>query len=100
MDSQYLLRDPSQVFSPGLLFYRDVIRKNIAGLVARVSDPKKLRPHVKKMHAAVGKAVEYLTAVLDDPEVFASTKVRAAESIIRLALQLTEHMLRAGGYDR
>ena len=47
MDSHYRLHDPSEVFSPGLLFYRDIIRKNIKGLVARVGDPKKLRPHVK-----------------------------------------------------
>jgi D-serine deaminase-like pyridoxal phosphate-dependent protein len=47
MDSHYLLRDPSQVFSPGLLFYRDVIRKNIDGLIARVGSPSRLRPHVK-----------------------------------------------------
>jgi D-serine deaminase-like pyridoxal phosphate-dependent protein len=47
MDSTYLVRDPSQVFSPGLLFYRDVIRKNIEGLVARVGNPSRLRPHVK-----------------------------------------------------
>jgi D-serine deaminase-like pyridoxal phosphate-dependent protein len=48
MDSQYLLHDPSQVHSPALLFYRDVIRQNIDGLIARVGgDPKRLRPHVK-----------------------------------------------------
>lgn len=43
----YILRDPSEVFSPGLLFYRDVIRHNIDRLIARVGDPKRLRPHVK-----------------------------------------------------
>src|ERR1043166_9291478 len=47
MDAHYRLNDPSEVFSPGLLFYRDVIRNNVAGLVKRVGDPKKLRPHVK-----------------------------------------------------
>src|SRR5947209_10633 len=47
MDSHYLLRDPSAVFSPGLLFYRDVIRDNIQKLIARVGDPARLRPHVK-----------------------------------------------------
>ena len=47
MDPHYLLRDTSQVFSPGLLFYRDVIRHNIERLIARVGDPKRLRPHVK-----------------------------------------------------
>jgi D-threonine aldolase len=47
MDPHYLLRDTSQVLSPGLLFYRDVIRHNIEALIARVGDPKRLRPHVK-----------------------------------------------------
>ncbi len=47
MDSHYLLHEPSTVFSPGLLFYRDVIRHNIAKLIARVGDPARLRPHVK-----------------------------------------------------
>src|SRR5437667_8069042 len=47
MDPHYLLRDPSQVHSPGLLFYRDVIRHNIEQLIARAGDPKRLRPHVK-----------------------------------------------------
>jgi D-serine deaminase-like pyridoxal phosphate-dependent protein len=47
MDPNYLLHDPSAVYSPGLIFYRDVIRRNIAGLVARVGDPNRLRPHVK-----------------------------------------------------
>src|SRR5438132_311061 len=47
MDPQYLLRDPAQVHSPGLLFYRDVIRHNIEQLIARAGDPKRLRPHVK-----------------------------------------------------
>jgi D-serine deaminase-like pyridoxal phosphate-dependent protein len=47
MESHYRLHDPSEIFSPGLLFYRDVIKRNIEGLLARVGDPKKLRPHVK-----------------------------------------------------
>ncbi len=47
MDSHYLLDDPSTVFSPALLFYRDAIQNNIAKLIARVGDPSRLRPHVK-----------------------------------------------------
>ena len=47
MDSHYVLHDPTSVFSPALLFYRDVIRHNIAKLIARVGDPGRLRPHVK-----------------------------------------------------
>ena len=47
MDADYLLHDPAAVLSPGLLFYRDLIRRNIARLVARAGDPRRLRPHVK-----------------------------------------------------
>jgi D-serine deaminase-like pyridoxal phosphate-dependent protein len=47
MDSRYLLNDPSSVFSPGLLFYRDAIRHNITKLIERVGDPSRLRPHLK-----------------------------------------------------
>ena len=36
MDSQYLLRDPSKVLSPGLLFYRDVKSERV-----RVTKPVK-----------------------------------------------------------
>jgi D-serine deaminase-like pyridoxal phosphate-dependent protein len=48
MDPVYSLRDPDSVFSPQLLFYKDVIRGNIAEAV-RIAhgDPKRLRPHVK-----------------------------------------------------
>ena len=47
MHPHYLLHDPSTVFSPALLFYRDVIRDNITKLIACVGDPARLRPHVK-----------------------------------------------------
>ncbi len=48
MHSRYRLADPSDVHSPGLLFYRDAIRRNIDRLLARVGgDPRRLRPHVK-----------------------------------------------------
>ncbi len=47
MNPHYLLRDSSGVFSPALLFYKDMIRRNIARAVAMVGDPARLRPHVK-----------------------------------------------------
>src|SRR5579872_7019772 len=47
MKPDYTLRDPSQVFSPSLLFYKDLITRNLANLVARVGTPERLRPHVK-----------------------------------------------------
>ena len=47
MNPEYLLKDPSQVFSPGLLFYKTLIARNIQNLVKRVGNPARLRPHVK-----------------------------------------------------
>ncbi len=47
MPSDHVLRDPAQVYSPALLFYKDRIARNLASLVARVGRPERLRPHVK-----------------------------------------------------
>ncbi len=47
MNPEYILKDPSQVFSPGLLFYKTLIARNIQALVKRVGNPDRLRPHVK-----------------------------------------------------
>ncbi len=48
MNRQYLIHDPSQVFSPGLVFYRSIILANIQKLLDRVGGkPERLRPHCK-----------------------------------------------------
>ncbi len=47
MNSQYEIRDPSAIFSPALLFYKDIIRANLARLIAFAGDSSRLRPHVK-----------------------------------------------------
>ncbi len=47
MNPEYILKDPSQVFSPSLLFYKALIARNIQGMIARVGSPDRLRPHVK-----------------------------------------------------
>lgn len=47
MNPEYMLKDPTQVFSPGLLFYKTLIAHNIQALVKRVGNPDRLRPHVK-----------------------------------------------------
>ena len=47
MNPEYTLRDPSEVVSPGLLFFKDLIRKNIARMVEIAGNPVRLRPHVK-----------------------------------------------------
>src|SRR6266481_6554124 len=47
MDSRYHIKDPSRVLSPALLFYKELIEQNIAGMVRMARDPSRLRPHVK-----------------------------------------------------
>lgn len=47
MLSQYAIRDTSHIFSPALLFYKDLIRANIARAVELSGGAERLRPHVK-----------------------------------------------------
>src|SRR6266851_7279626 len=47
MNATYLLTDPNNVLSPALLFYKDVIRENLASAIAIAGVPERLRPHVK-----------------------------------------------------
>jgi D-serine deaminase-like pyridoxal phosphate-dependent protein len=47
MHPQYAVDDTSSVFSPALLFYKDLIRRNIAEAVRVAGNPSRLRPHVK-----------------------------------------------------
>jgi D-serine deaminase-like pyridoxal phosphate-dependent protein len=46
-DPKYAVEDTSSVFSPALLFYKDLIRRNIAEAVRIAGGPARLRPHVK-----------------------------------------------------
>ncbi len=43
----YAIRDTASVFSPGLLFYKEIIVRNIARLVEVAGSAERLRPHVK-----------------------------------------------------
>jgi D-serine deaminase-like pyridoxal phosphate-dependent protein len=47
MNPHYAVRDTAAVFSPALLFYEDLIRKNIDLAVRMAGRPERLRPHVK-----------------------------------------------------
>ncbi|HEV3260731.1 MAG TPA: alanine racemase, partial [Gemmataceae bacterium] len=47
MNPVYLLQDTSGIPSPALVFYRDLIRRNIAYAVEIAGQPARLRPHVK-----------------------------------------------------
>jgi D-serine deaminase-like pyridoxal phosphate-dependent protein len=47
MKPQYKISDPSAVFSPALLFYKEIIQQNINRAIAIAGNPARLRPHVK-----------------------------------------------------
>jgi D-serine deaminase-like pyridoxal phosphate-dependent protein len=47
MQPQYAIQDTSAVFSPGLVFYKDLIRHNLARVIEMAGGPERLRPHVK-----------------------------------------------------
>jgi D-serine deaminase-like pyridoxal phosphate-dependent protein len=47
MNPHYTVRDTSSIYTPGLLFYKDLIRKNIARAIEIAGRPDRMRPHVK-----------------------------------------------------
>jgi D-serine deaminase-like pyridoxal phosphate-dependent protein len=47
MNSAYLIHNVDELFTPGLVFYRDLIRSNIAEVVRLAGSPRRLCPHVK-----------------------------------------------------
>ncbi len=47
MDARYVIRDPSELLSPSLLIYPDVVRQNVEAMIAMAHGPARLRPHVK-----------------------------------------------------
>jgi D-threonine aldolase len=47
MPARYAVQDTSAIYSPALLFYKDLIVRNIAETVRIAGDVSRLRPHVK-----------------------------------------------------
>ncbi len=47
MSNPYAIADTSAIFSPGLVFFRDLIRQNIARMIEIAGAPDRLRPHAK-----------------------------------------------------
>jgi D-serine deaminase-like pyridoxal phosphate-dependent protein len=47
MNPLYALSDTSMIYSPALLFYKDLIRRNLAVALEIAGGPQRLRPHVK-----------------------------------------------------
>src|SRR5258708_6869066 len=79
MNPIYAIADTSGIYSPALLFYKDIIQGNVKRAVEMVGDPKRLRPHVKthktreivKMALAAG-ITKHKCATLAEAEMTAS----------------------------
>ena len=56
MDARYVIRDTSSIFSPALVFYKDIIRHNIRRMIERGSranggdDPKGYGEYRRERH--------------------------------------------------
>src|SRR5262245_37196399 len=82
MDSKYLVKDPSAIFSPALLFYKDVIQHNIRRMIERAGGAHRLRPHCKthktreivQMQLAVG-VTKHKCATIAEAEMLAQVGV-------------------------
>jgi D-serine deaminase-like pyridoxal phosphate-dependent protein len=91
MNPAYAIRDTSRIFSPALLFYKDLIHSNIARAVEMAGGPERLRPHVKthktreivrmEMEAGVRK---HKCATIAEAEMLASCNV--ADTLIAYPL--------------
>jgi D-serine deaminase-like pyridoxal phosphate-dependent protein len=83
MNSRYVIADPSQVFSPALLFYKELIVENIKEAIRLAGSPARLRPHVKthktreiiQLELAHG-ITKHKCATLAEAEMLASCGVR------------------------
>jgi D-serine deaminase-like pyridoxal phosphate-dependent protein len=47
LKAAYAIQDTSAIYSPALIFYKELIRRNIAHAITVAGNPSRLRPHVK-----------------------------------------------------
>ena len=61
MTNSYFIEDTSQIISPALVVFRELVEKNIETMIRVAGDPGRLRPHCKthKMQAVTELELEY-----------------------------------------
>jgi D-serine deaminase-like pyridoxal phosphate-dependent protein len=47
VDPRHHIEDTSRIFSPGLVIFADIVRENVAAMIAIAGSPERLRPHCK-----------------------------------------------------
>ncbi|WP_373652511.1 D-TA family PLP-dependent enzyme [Schlesneria sp. DSM 10557] len=58
MDSKYAIADTSQIFSPALLVYRDIVVRNLEKMIKIAGSAERLRPHCKTHKMAAVTKIE------------------------------------------
>ena len=83
MKSQYHIEDTSQIISPALVVFRDLVEENLRMMVAIAGDAQRLRPHCKthKMREVVQMQlsqgiVKHKCATFAEAEMLATTGVQ------------------------
>lgn len=83
MDERHRIEDTSGIISPGLVVYADIVRENLAAMIAIAGSAERLRPHVKthKMPAIVAIELElgitrHKCATFAEAEMLAEAGVR------------------------
>ena len=82
-DSRYTIADTSQILSPGLVVFRDLVEQNLAEMIRVAGSPARLRPHCKthklreivEMQLARGIA-KHKCATIAEAEMLAEARVR------------------------
>jgi D-serine deaminase-like pyridoxal phosphate-dependent protein len=82
-DPRYAIADTSQIFSPGLVIFRDLVEKNLDEMIRVAGSPARLRPHCKthkmreivQMQLARG-IVKHKCATIAEAEMLAEAGVK------------------------
>jgi D-serine deaminase-like pyridoxal phosphate-dependent protein len=83
MDECYQINDPSQIFSPALVIFQDVVEQNLDKMINIAGDVRRLRPHCKthKMPGIIAMELakgirKHKCATLAEAEMLAAAGVR------------------------
>lgn len=83
MDPRYHIRDTSEILSPGIVLFRDIVDENLRKMIAIAGDAARLRPHCKthkmaeiaQMELGLG-IVRHKAATIAEAEMLAQAGVR------------------------
>src|SRR6476469_9260353 len=90
MSFDYRLKDPSRVASPALLFYKELIRHNIARMIERAGGAERLRPHCKTHKTREIVRMQLAARITKHPKTAFMTLVDSEAGIAGLSRALAE----------